>query len=716
MRRCLSRSKAIAPLLALLMCGPLGLSTVACSAESGVREFSSYSEYTILPADKKDTKDVKWADYLKNHWQRRSLDKDCVFIGRASDESQLQVLVSFDPTLDEDYTVKTRKDEVVLTARSAESMLYVLYQFMSAAAAEDARFADDDLPPASFSCKRDTAGTFAFEYRGIYSPSNADADLMPILGTHNVDFDWGLWGHNLRKIFADGVPDTAKALVGGKRSDEQFCFSSDALFRAYASFVIDSYGEGNAEETVRFAVMPNDNDIVCQCAACRAAGNTATSATPAVSKLVERLAKRFPRHQFFTSSYSTTAQPPSRPFPDNVGVLVSAMSLPLSAKARDGKEGKALESTIKAWEKVAKQVYVWDYMRNFDDYLTPYPCLHHLQERLRFFRDLGVSGIFYNGSGYDYSTFDDMQTYVLSRLLISPDADVDACAAQYFNKYYPVTADILIPYYKEAEQRAAAKTLPTYAGIGGMVAAGLDADAFEIFWKKLDTASKRAETAERTRLNKLLTALNFPRLELLRLKPAAPGLANVQQRLRLLSGRKAFKNLTDYREANGDLDEYALQWETSFPWKSSEANLLKGKKLTLLSSVGEDTNPVSALTDGMQGFTTDYHTQWVVTPSALRLQMAASDVTSAAMRFHLSFLVAPVWHIFAPSAVEVWQEGKCVGRTALDGKEGSPMTRVETSVSVSGLSAGAQLEIRAIPAVREGRVTLACDEIEAFVQ
>ena len=249
-----------------------------------------------------------------------------------------------------------------------------------------------------------------------------------------------------------------------------------------------------------------------------------------------------------------------------------------------------------------------------------------------------------------------------------------------------------------------------------MVAAGLDADAFETFWKKLDTASKRAETAERTRLNKLLTALNFTRLELLRLKPAAPGLANVQQRLRLLSGRKAFKNLTDYREANGDLDEYALQWETSFPWKSSEGNLLKGKKLTLLSSVGEDTNPVSALTDGMQGFTTDYHTQWVVTPSALRLQMAASDVTSAAMRFHLSFLVAPVWHIFAPSAVEVWQEGKCVGRTALDGKETSPMTRVETSVSVSGLSAGTQLEIRAIPAEREGRVTLACDEIEAFVQ
>lgn len=716
MRRCLSRSKAIGPLLALLMCGPLGLSTAACSADSGVREFSSYSEYTILPVDKKDAKDEKWADYLKRHWQKRSLDKDCVYIGRANDESQLQVLVHLDPSLDEDYTVKTRKDEVVLTARNVESMLYVLYQFMSAAAAEDARFANADLPPAAFSCKRDTAGTFAFEYRGIYSPSNGDADLMPILGTHNVDFDWGLWGHNLRKVFADGVPDAAKALEDGTRSDSQFCFSSDALYKAYESFVIDNYGDGNAEETVRFAVMPNDNGIVCQCAACRAAGNTDTSATPAVSKLVERIAKRFPRHQFFTSSYSTTAQPPSRPFPDNVGVLVSAMSLPFSAKAKDGKAGKDFESTVKAWEKVSKHVYVWDYMRNFDDYLTPYPCLRHLQERLRFFRDLGVSGVFYNGSGYDYASFDDMQTYVLSRLLVSPDADVDVCAEEYFRKFYPVSADILIPYYKEQEDRAAAKELPTYGGIGGMVAAGLDADAFETFWKQLDTASKRAESAERARLNELLTALNFTRLELLRLKPAAPDAADIQQRLQLLAGRKAFKNLTDYREANGDLDEYVRQWETSYPWKSSEGNVLKGKTLAALSQLGEDTNPVSVLTDGMYGFTTDYHTQWVVSPSELRLQLGAADVAAWKMTFRLSFLAAPVWHIFAPSAVEIWQDGKCVSRTAVDGKAAASMARVGATLTAEGLRTGAQLEIRVLPAQRKGRVSLACDEIEALLQ
>ena len=36
-------------------------------------------------------------------------------------------------------------------------------------------------------------------------------------------------------------------------------------------------------------------------------------------------------------------------------------------------------------------------MRNFDDYLTPFPLLYTLKERLAFFEKNGVAGVFYNG-------------------------------------------------------------------------------------------------------------------------------------------------------------------------------------------------------------------------------------------------------------------------------------------------------------------------------
>ena len=216
------------PLLMMSSCG-----------KAAVPPFTQYSEYAVCAADDGDAADVKWAEYLKSHFQKRATDKDCIISGHAADESQLQVNVDLDPQLSTDYAVERDEQQITLRARSVQSMLWLQYQFMSAASEQDRRFTSIDLPASVLSCQADTAGTFAFEYRGIYSPANSDADMMPILGTHNVDFDWGLWGHNLRKVFADGIPQEAYALVGGKRDEEQFCFSSEALYKAYEKYVID---------------------------------------------------------------------------------------------------------------------------------------------------------------------------------------------------------------------------------------------------------------------------------------------------------------------------------------------------------------------------------------------------------------------------------------------------------------------------------------------
>ena len=45
-------------------------------------------------------------------------------------------------------------------------------------------------------------------------------------------------------------------------------------------------------------------------------------------------------------------------------------------------------------ENATNKLYVWDYMCNFDDYLTPFPVLYLLKERLVFFHDLKINGVF----------------------------------------------------------------------------------------------------------------------------------------------------------------------------------------------------------------------------------------------------------------------------------------------------------------------------------
>lgn len=715
MRRYSYRSKTLVSVLCVaLLAVPLTL-MAACMAPA-LKSFGQYSEYAILPASPSDAVDVKWATYLKTHFQKRATDRDCVIAAPALDDSQLQVTVDLDPGLATDYRVGVADHALTLSARNTEAMLWLLYQFMSAAARADSRLAVSDLPPAVLSCQRDTAGTFAFEYRGIYSPSNTDADQMPILGVHNVDFDWGLWGHNIGKVFEGNVPAQARALVGGRRSDSQWCFSSDELYRAYERYIIDNYGDGTADAPTRFSVMPNDNGEVCQCPACRAAGNTPTSATPAVTRMVERLARRFPHQLFFTSAYATTQTPPTHKLPANAGVLVSAMDLPLVAgdgaqavAAQTAKAKARFGQTIKDWQRCTDRVYVWDYMRNFDDYLTPYPCLHALQDRLRYYRQLGIRGVFFNGSGYDYASFDDVQTYVLTQLLLNPEADVDAGIRAYLAATYPVTGQLLDSYYTSLETAAAGHVLPWYGGIADAVAAGVDPTALNRFVAQLEVASKKADIPERKKINELLTALAYTRLETLRLKAERPSDATVAQLTSLLAAHTAFKDMANYREALGDIDSYLAQWRLSYPWlEGLGRHLILG--LRCLDG-GADGLSVELLGDGRQGFTTDYHTGWYIT-GAPQLCLQAQGFQRTSVQLSLSFLHAPVWHIYLPSEVSVWQENTCCGRVTVPAAADS---RTRVTLPVAGLVPLKPVEIRIRQnAQAKGRVTLACDEIEVM--
>lgn len=570
---------------------------------------------------------------------------------------------------------------------------------------------------AAVSCSNESVSDVKFEYRGLYTPTNADAAFRKAMKTHHVDYDWGLWGHNLKKLFRGGVPEEAQALVNGKRIAEQFCFSSEKLYRAVERYVEDNYGEGtkNVDEMAHFAILPNDNALVCQCEACRASGNTASSATPAVTAMVNRLAKRFPHHLFFTSAYATTATPPAKKQPANVGVLVSTIDLPLTAKT------EKLEQRLAPWCDKVERIYVWDYMRNFDDYLTPYPCLLLLQKRLQTYRDAGVKGVFLNGSGDDYASLDDVQSYVLARLLSDPDINVMATADTALKQFYPTTHTVLRDFIEAIESRAvdSHKSVGPYMGIEDEAKAFLSADEFIGFCTRLDRLSKRTTGDERQRLNRLLTALNFSRLELRRAGLAPYDGEAVAEELIDLAGHSAFADMKHYREALGDLDDYIKTWREEPPRLTLEGNGLLGQRLTVR---GADENARSTvLTDGRRAFASDYHTGWLLASrKTLCVTLPAELVNAKNLDFTVGFLCADRWHMVLPVAIEVWQgerqllrkekpfagqnEGKNLDETA-------NFSRITLSLHVTGVTAGDPLELRFLRP-DSGRATIACDEIE----
>ncbi len=414
-----------------------------------------------------------------------------------------------------------------------------------------------------------SSSTDAFSFRSLYTPTNASEDFRKEYGTSHVDYDWDLWGHNLKKIVGSNPRKDVFATVADTLCERQYCFSSDYLYHVIEEYILDQYGEGTPSYSARICIMPQDNKIACVCPLCRAKGNTENNATPAVTDMLTRLANRFPLHHFFTSSYHSTRQAPSVALPSNVGVLMSAIDLPYRVDFKESEGCSRFTELVKQWQTVAQTIYVWDYERNYDDYLSPFPCLMAMQSRFKLYHELGINGVFINGSGDDYSAFDDMQSAVIAQLLKNPDISVEDAVRAYLSKNYPQTADLIADYYLGLERRAMETNhvLPLYGSMQEMVESYIDPYEFTVWRANLDKASKSTQRPERQRLNYLLTSLAFTQLRIF--DAANANLAESYNAVRplltpsleedmveVLKGHNELNGMKYYSESLGDIDKY----------------------------------------------------------------------------------------------------------------------------------------------------------------
>lgn len=409
--------------------------------------------------------------------------------------------------------------------------------------------AKDNKSGTATATNADTS-TPAFEYRALYTPSNNKPADYGITGTNNADYDWGLWGHNIWKVVGKNAPKDIYATVNGKRDTTQYCFSSDKLYHTIEAWIVDQHGE---QPTMRFTVMPADNKKACTCTACKKHGNTEANATPAVEQMVRRLAQRFPKHIFFMTAYHTTMTPPTKPLPDNTGVMVSTMDIPMRYTFQESGGYRKFNATLKAWAKVTPRIYVWEYDRNFDDYLTPYPCLEILRQRFMYYQKAGVKGIFVNGSGYDYSSFDDVQSYVLAQLMRNPkETDIETLVRRFYARFFPKCGEFIADYYLTLEDRVkkSNRVLPYYGTIDEAQEAYLQRDEFISFWTTLDKKSKSVTGSERKRINQMLTAFAYTMLQL------KPTQQMAEEYIEILKDYKSVPGLTNYKETDGPLDKF----------------------------------------------------------------------------------------------------------------------------------------------------------------
>jgi len=558
--------------------------------------------------------------------------------------------------------------------------------------------------------------TYAVEYREPYFPDNYDVEFRKWYNTNTMEDTWAMWGHNLSKVVNPSAQMMAR--VDGKVNEEQFCFSSQELEEALTSYI----KKMTMDEPLRskFMILANDNEIVCQCDRCKALGNTHDNASPAVFTLINKLAAKFPKQQFFSGAYVTTLHPPNFKLADNAGVMVSTMSFPKGVVIERSGKKTVVDKTFDEWKKVTSRIYLWDYAINFDNYFKAYPTMLIAQANLKYYKKQGVKGVFMQGSEDQYSAYGDLKNYLYALLLQNPDSDLRKKTTAFFKAKYPAVADLLSDFYLGIEQRSFDKKVPLdiYGGMNQSKKKYLDEGNFNTFY---DTLYKKAETLskeELTDLKPLLLSLTFMKLELLRTngigvngyKKTEEAAINREvdvlfRRLWELSSQTGIKT---YSEIGSLIADYLNEWNTVII-KKPYSNLLFGKKVKLAFTPDEEYVNSAMLTDGAVGFS-DYYNNWMIfSQEALALDITAFDVKGA-KTIEMDFLQDSRHNIYPPEKVEVIIEGRKYEAKVAWNDEKQIFKR-HISIAIDIQPSDKTMQIKTIKSPQYKNKSIACDEI-----
>ncbi|WP_417363394.1 DUF4838 domain-containing protein [Galbibacter sp.] len=674
--------------------------------------------YSIGGAE--DNLSRQWATYLYNHLNKRSTDKSKVLRSDdlISSHADKKLHLEVDPELEYDYCFSKKGDALRLRVKNKQVMLFVTYQLIESIGQTDPNIIVQDLPPAFINFS-DQCRSFDFGYREPHLEPNTDAEYAAVLGANNLDDNWGIWGHNLHKVLVEDPAIYAR--VDGASNKQQYCFSSLALYGQLKQYIGEQFGDGR-KKPYWFMIAPNDNDLVCLCEQCLELGNTNQSATPAVGYLVNKLANEYPEHHFFTLAYRTTQKAPQDTWVANTGVFFTTIDLPKGITLEGVPKFYKWKKELGDWREMASQIYLWDYISNFDDYLSPLPILKGFQLQLASYKKAGVNGMFLNGSGYDYSPFDDVKTYVLSALMIDKDVDVEILVSRYLDKFYPKSSQLLINYYLELEDQYAEINTPwpLYGGFDQIAHTYLHTDQFVCFYKALIALLPQTSGAEHLSLDKLITALSYTRLQIAYHQDLGEqgGLVSIANQLHLKSETKEvierlkrhgkYKDMTNYREVYGSLHTYIDQWE-KLEQHGLEPNLISQGDISFVSAADQAYQDASLLYDGLGGFVSDYHQGWVINrgdPWELAVQLPSG---ASSRVLEMRFLNIPKHGILAPEQVKI-SDGDQLLYTLVPIKLTESLYRIRVAVDFPKKTTAVRISI--FKSKVEGKSTVALDEIK----
>jgi hypothetical protein len=252
------------------------------------------------------------------------------------------------------------------------------------------------------------------------------------------------------KYFADH-PEWYSLLNGKRTADGgQLCLTNDEM-RAELTRVALEWCRKNPEAGM-ISIAQNDWGGNCQCEKCKAVEEAEGSPSGLIIQFVNKVAadieKEFPDFLVETLAYHYTRHAPKTIKPrKNVIVRLCSIECNFAEPLGTGPSNAAFANDLNAWSAIAPQLYIWNYVTNFANYIQPHPNWRSLAPDIRLFVDHKAIGLFEQGdSSCSISDFPELRAWLLAHLMWDPSRDERALMREFLEGYYGPAAEPLLQY------------------------------------------------------------------------------------------------------------------------------------------------------------------------------------------------------------------------------------------------------------------------------
>lgn len=175
-----------------------------------------------------------------------------------------------------------------------------------------------------------------------------------------------------------------------------------------------------------------------------------------INQVADAVKDEFPDKYIGTFAYQASRRPPVNIVPrENVVIRLCPIECCPLHDFDSCEMNRGFLADLKIWGEIAPHVYIWDYNTTFSNYLLPTPNFWTFQNRVRHFRDANAIGMMAQGSYQsNASAFEDMKSYLLSRLMWNPDCDVNEVIKDFTDGFFGPSAGPVIREYLEFERKS----------------------------------------------------------------------------------------------------------------------------------------------------------------------------------------------------------------------------------------------------------------------